>query len=179
MGLLDRRPPLPSAPAFDLDAFMGDWYVQGHIPLGPEADAHNPVESYRRGDGDRIDVAYAFREGSFTGPLKFLKPTGFPTDDDDAEWGMRLVWPFRAEYIVTHVNPDHTETIVGRTKRDHVWIMTKEPMIEDHHYERLVSLATAMGYDADDIRRVPQRWPDEGHPASEGPEGSSMADRYA
>ena len=35
--------PLATVPHVDLGRFMGDWYVQGHIPVGSEADAFNGV----------------------------------------------------------------------------------------------------------------------------------------
>jgi len=161
------HPPLPTEPFVDLERFMGDWYVQGHIPASAEADAFNAVESYAL-EGDRkVLTAYAFRDGGFDGEIEVMEPTGYVRDDaTNAEWGMKFYWLFSAEYLVAHVDDDYTETIIARSARDYVWIMTRDPEISEARYERLVGMVEALGYDTEDLRRVPQRWPDAEHPAA-------------
>ncbi|MEM8712504.1 MAG: lipocalin family protein, partial [Planctomycetota bacterium] len=86
--------PLPTERAVDLDRFMGDWYVQGHVPVGSESTAHNAVESYaREGDSTKILTSYVFRKKGFDGKLKTMEPVGFVDDEDtNATWGMRFIW---------------------------------------------------------------------------------------
>lgn len=150
---------------------MGDWYVQGHIPASAEKTAHNAVESYARDGETKILTSYVFRKGSFDGKLKTMEPTGFVSNrETNATWGMRFLWPFKAEYLVGYVDADYTETIIARSKRDYVWIMTREPEISADRYDALALRVGAMGYDLAELRRVPQQWPDEDHPvaAAEG-----------
>ncbi|MEM9381966.1 MAG: lipocalin family protein [Planctomycetota bacterium] len=163
------RSPLPTASRVEIDRFMGNWYVQGHVPASSEKNAHNAVESYAQDDRGRILTTYAFRDGGFDGDVEVMEPTGFVADDDsNAEWGMKFFrWlPIRMEYLVAYVDDDYSETIVGRTKRDYAWIMTREPEISDARYERLVQRVVELGYAREAIRRVPQRWPDPEHPAA-------------
>ncbi|MEM6671378.1 MAG: lipocalin family protein [Planctomycetota bacterium] len=168
------NPSLPTVSRVELDRFMGDWYVQGHIPAGAEKTAYNAVESYARGDDGRILTSYVFRKGAFDGDLKTMEPVGFVENEaTNAEWGMRFLWPFKAEYLIAHVDDDYTETIVARSKRDYAWILTREPMIADERYEALVARLAELGYEASDVRRVPQRWPDEAHPVSDA--GGNLA----
>ena len=161
--------PLATAPAVDLDRFMGDWYVQGHVPAGAEESAHNAVESYAREPGSkRIDTTYVFRKGGFDGHLKTMEPTGFVENTDtNATWAMRFIWPFKAEYLVAYLDDGYTETIIARSKRDYAWIMTRSPQITDERYAALVERLLKMGYDLAEVRRVPQRWPDPDHPVSQ------------
>lgn len=161
------RPPIETVPEVDLERFMGDWYVLAHLPVGVERDAHNAVESYRLGRGGRIETTYAFRRGGFEGPLKVLTPVGFVRDRESrAVWGMQFVWPFRAEFRIAHLDADYGETIIARTRRDYVWIMAREPQLPPGRLEALEAEAVRMGYPAEAIRRVPQRWPDPEHPVS-------------
>lgn len=161
------HPPLPTEPFVDLDRFMGDWYVQGHIPASAEKDAYNAVESYAR-EGDRkVLTTYAFRDGGFDADVEVMNPTGTVRDrETNAEWGMKFFWLFSAEYLVAHVDEAYSETIVARTARDYVWIMTREPEISDARYGRLAAMVADLGYDVTELRRVPQRWPDPGHPVT-------------
>jgi apolipoprotein D and lipocalin family protein len=160
--------PLATATDVDLDQFMGDWYVQGHVPADAEKTAYNAVESYARAPGSkRIDTTYVFRKGGFDGKLKTMEPTGFVENSDtNATWGMRFLWLFRLEYLIAYLDESYTETIIARRKRDYAWIMTRDPEISSERYEKLVERLVGMGYDPSEIRRVPQRWPDSAHPAS-------------
>ncbi len=159
--------PLATAPYVDLDRFMGDWYVQGHIPASSEKTAHNAVESYARDGETRILTSYVFRKGAFDGKVKTMEPTGFVSNEQtNATWGMRFLWPFKAEYLVGYVDNAYSETIIARSKRDYVWIMTRDPEISNERYSALVERVRAMEYDVTELRRVPQRWPDPEHPVA-------------
>ena len=172
MTLFPRsKDPLPTEQNVDVDRFMGDWYVQGHIPIFTEKNAHNAVESYFRDGEGKIQTVYAFRDGA----IETTKPTGFVEDEiTGAEWSMRFVWPFKAEYLIAYVDDAYTETIVARSKRDYAWIMTRAPEITEERYQALSDRLADLGYDVSELRRVPQRWPDPGHPASQA-DGSSLA----
>ena len=149
----------------ELERFMGDWYVIGSIPIdfffASEAGAHNAVESYALKDDGSIDTRYRFRKGSFDGPLKQFNPTGFVYNEEtNAEWRMQFVWPFKSAYLIVHLDDDYTETIIGVPDRSYIWIMARSPDMSKADYQRLVKLATGMGYDADKIVRIPHKWPE-------------------
>jgi apolipoprotein D and lipocalin family protein len=158
-GCAADRPPIPTVDRVDLDRFMGDWYVIAHIPTFIEDEAYNAVESYRLTEKGRVATTFTFREGGFDGERKTYTPTGYIRDrDSNAVWGMQFIWPFKAEYRVIYLNADYTRTIIGRTARDYVWIMAREPHIPGAAYRRLVDFLAERGYDTAEIRKVPQRW---------------------
>jgi apolipoprotein D and lipocalin family protein len=143
----------------DLERFMGPWYVIANIPTFLEKDAHNAVETYRLNDDGTIATTFTFRKGGFNGKEKEYNPTGFVLDDEtNARWGMRFVWPFKADYRIVWLDEDYTQTVIGRRDRDYVWIMARTPAIPDADYERLVAFVGSLGYDTSLVRRVPQEW---------------------
>jgi len=75
---------------------------------------------------------------------------------------MQFIWPFKSEFLITHLDPDYSQTVIGRNKRDYVWIMARSPQIPESDYLRLVNDLEIQGYDIGKLRRVPQRWPNEG-----------------
>ncbi len=151
--------PLETVEHVDLERFMGDWYVIAHIPTFVEDEAYNAVESYALEDDGTVATTFTFREGGFDGELKTMTPRGFPdATANHAVWGMRFVWPIKADYRIAWLDEDYTVTIVGRNKRDYVWIMARTPSISQARYDELVGKIRAMGYDTGDLRRVPQRW---------------------
>jgi apolipoprotein D and lipocalin family protein len=161
------HPPQRQVEDLDLQRFMGDWYVQAHIPTRTERNAYNGVESYALDGDGRILTTYVFRKGAFDADLKVMEPTGFVSDESNAKWGMRFIWPFKAEFLVSYLDPDYTETIIARTKRDYVWVMTRAPEISDERMAALTAQVAELGYDVSELRRVPQRWPDPGHPVTQ------------
>jgi apolipoprotein D and lipocalin family protein len=154
-------PPLKTVEKVDLPRFMGDWYVIANIPTFIEKAAHNAVESYRLDEDGTIATTFTFRQGGFDGPVKTYTPRGFVRDStSNAVWGMQFIWPFKAEYLIIYLNKEHTQTIIGRNKRDYVWIMARTPEIPDEDYARLIADLAARGYDISKIEKVPQSWPE-------------------
>ncbi|MGE3890909.1 MAG: lipocalin family protein [Steroidobacteraceae bacterium] len=143
----------------DLPRFMGDWYVIANIPTFIEKGAHNAVESYRLDTDGSIDTTFTFRADAFDGKLKRHNPRGFVIEGTgNAQWGMRFIWPFKSDYRIMYLNADYTQTIIGREKRDYVWIMARSPSIADAEYQQLVALLHSEDYDVSKLQRVPQQW---------------------
>jgi apolipoprotein D and lipocalin family protein len=89
---------------------------------------------------------------------KPIPPTGFVRDtDSNSVWDMQFIWPFKVEYRIVHINDDYTQTIIGRNKRDYVWIMARTPALTETEYRGLVRIVAERGYDTDLLRPVPQR----------------------
>lgn len=159
------HPPLPTVPRVDLQRFMGDWFVVAHIPAPGETTAHNGVESYRLLDDGTIATTYAFRDGGFDGDVKVMQPNAVVWDQaTNATWGMQFFWPLRFEYLVTWLDADYQTVIVARTSRDYAWIMARQPNLDTATLVGLERQLALQGYDVSKVRRVPQKWPDPGHP---------------
>lgn len=143
----------------DIDRFMGPWYVIANIPTFLEKGAHNAVETYSLNDDGTIATTFTFRKGSFDGKPKEYNPKAFILDtDSNARWGMRFVWPIKADYRIVYLDDDYTKTIIARQKRDFVWIMARTPTISDDEYDGLVMFVESIGYDTNLLQRVPQSW---------------------
>lgn len=152
-------PPIRTETQVDIDRFMGDWYVIANIPTWIEKGAHNAVESYKLNADGSIATTFTFRQDSFEGEQKTYHPTGYVVDkQSNAIWGMQFIWPFEADYRIVYVSADYSQTIIGRIKRDYVWIMARTPTISDSDYQKLMQLIKDQGYDTAQIQKVPQQW---------------------
>jgi apolipoprotein D and lipocalin family protein len=157
----DDTPTLAPVAQVDLHRFMGDWYVIAHIPARPERNAYNAVESYALDDKGRVQTTFRYRDGGFDAPLETMRPVGYVRPDtNNAVWGMRVVWPIKAEYVIAYLDEAYTTTIIGRSKRDYAWIMARTPTMDDAAYEGLLVRLEGMGYARSAVRRVPQQWPE-------------------
>jgi apolipoprotein D and lipocalin family protein len=151
--------PIRTEESVDLHRFMGDWYVIANIPTFIEKEAYNALETYElEDDGRRVNTTFTFNKGGFDGPLKEYNPTGFVREGTgNAVWGMQFIWPIKAEYRIVYVDDAYTQTIIGRTKRDYVWVMARTPQISDAEYAKLLSIVEEAGYNMDELRSVPQQ----------------------
>ena len=150
--------PLRPVDNVDLERFMGDWYVIANIPTALERDAHNAVESYRLNGDGTIGTTFTFRDGSFDGKKKQYNPRAWVSAESNAVWGMQFIWPIKADYRIVYLDEDYSVTVIGRNKRDYVWIMAREPNISDRDYEMLLGVVESLGYDMSKVERVPQQW---------------------
>jgi apolipoprotein D and lipocalin family protein len=70
---------------------------------------------------------------------------------------MRFVWPFKAQFLITYLSPDYSQTIIARDKRDFFWIQARTPQISEEDYQRLLKMLAEQGYDMSKVRKVPQQ----------------------
>lgn len=149
--------PLPTEPQVDIPRFMGTWHVIAHIPAFLERHAHAATETYELQPPNVVKTTFRFRDGSLTGAEKVYRPTGYVDQSSGGGlWGMQFVWPIRAEFRIMHVSADYQYTIIGRSKRDYVWIMARAPEVPESAYRALVQRVSDAGYDISRLRRVPQ-----------------------
>ena len=148
--------PIHTVDKVDLNRFMGDWYVIASIPTFIEKDAFNAMESYRIDDDGTVATTFRFNKGSLDGPIKEYNPRGFIRDEtSNAVWDMQFIWPFKAEYRIIYLSEDYSQTVIGRTKRDYVWIMARKNSIPNIDFEKLLKFLLEQDYNINDIRKVP------------------------
>jgi apolipoprotein D and lipocalin family protein len=151
--------PIDTVEHVDLKRFMGEWYVIANIPTFIETDAYNAIETYKMNEDGSIATTFTFRQGSAEGNRKQYNPTGFIVDkQSNALWDMQFIWPFKAEYRVIYLDDDYQTTIIGRSKRDYVWLMSRQPGIDENNYRSLLRFIQSQGYDIDKVQKVPQVW---------------------
>ncbi len=153
------NPPIRIEKAVDINRFMGDWYVIANIPTFIEKGAHNAIESYKLNSDGSIATKFSFNQDSFNGEKKEYHPTGYVYDEkSNAIWGMQFIWPFKSDYRIVYLDKDYNHTIIGRIKRDYVWIMARNPTIPEDEYKKMVQIIEQEGYDISKLKIVPQQW---------------------
>ncbi|WP_251359700.1 lipocalin family protein [Kangiella sp. TOML190] len=158
LSACSNLPPIRTEAQVDLNRFMGDWYVIANIPTFIEKGAHNAVESYQLDDEGNILTQFQFNQDGFNGKIKTYNPKGFVWDKtSNAVWGMQFIWPIEMEYRIVYLNQDYSQTIIGRSDRDYVWIMARTPQISEQTYRKLVSIVRDQGYDTSQLVKVPQQ----------------------
>jgi apolipoprotein D and lipocalin family protein len=152
----DGGEPMETVPYVDLKRYMGDWYVVANIPTFVEKEAYNPIERYKLNPDGTIATTFTFNKGSFDGPLKTFHPKGFVLDKEtNAHWGMQFIWPIKGDFRIIYLDEDYQTTVIGRAKRDYVWVMKRTPTFTDAEYEQMRAFIESVGYDASKLQRPP------------------------
>jgi apolipoprotein D and lipocalin family protein len=136
----------------DIPKFMGRWYVQASIPTPFERHARAPVEHYALMADGRIHTTFSYRDKQPDGPMKTSESIGFIQDPSNARWAMQIIWPFRADYRIVYLDPDYQYTVIGRIKKDYLWIMSRNTDIPQVELEKMMRLASSLGYDQSQIK---------------------------
>ena len=143
----------------DIEKFMGDWFVISVIPTFLEKDIFNAIETYTLNSDGTVSTEFSFNKGGFDGDRKTYNPKGFIMDKkSNALWGMQFIWPIKADFRVVYLSDDYSYTIIGRNKRDYVWLMSRSPIMSDEDYSDAMNFIESIGYDMSKIVKIPQKW---------------------
>ena len=153
----ETQAPVPRVQQVDLQRYAGPWFIIGSIPLSLEKGAHNPVETYTPQSDGTIKTVFQFREEAFDGDLetKNTEATVVP-GTNNAEWEVKLFWVIKGQYVISHLEPDYSAAIIARDKRDHVWILSRTPTLDDSRMTAYRDRITKMGYDISKFEVFPQ-----------------------
>ena len=137
----------------DLERFMGQWYVLANIPTPFDRDVVNPLEYYELNDNGSVATTFSFRKQN--GELKKYTMTGYPRElPDNGIWGMQVIWPIRADYRIVYLDEHYEYAVIGRNKRDYLWLMSRTAYVDEQRFQALVDLAVDLGYERDAIVRT-------------------------
>ena len=151
-----KLPPLKLVNQVDIPRFMGKWYVIANIPTFLEEGAHNATESYELDKDGNIEITFRYNKDSLNGPVKEYHPKGFIHDrNSNAEWRVRFLWPFLADYLVIDLADDYSFTVIGVPSRKYLWIMARSKTMDPKTYANVVERIAAQGYDVSKIQKIP------------------------
>jgi len=141
------REPMQPVSHLNIERFMGDWYVLANIPTFPERGALNPIERYELNPDGTIKTTFSFIN-SKSGEARELNAKGFVREGtSNAVWGMQFIWPIKADYRIVYLDPEYSTTIIGRNKRDYLWIMSRDKQVSEERLAELIEIAAKLGYD--------------------------------
>ena len=173
LGLLPgcrSTPPAPhTAPAVDLPAVMGDWYVIAHVPYFTERGHVGGRDQYTLRDDGRIAVRYLYRTG-FSQPWKELDATAtVKPGTGNRTWRLKFFRFVGAEQQILEVAPDNSWMLLAAPGRDLAWIFARRPVLDETLYRSLVDKLHVYGVDTDKVWRMPHVPEQVGRPGFERP----------
>ena len=114
--------------------------------------------SYARNADDTVTVVNACRKDDGTmqraeGLARVVGPAKLEVRFAPAWLGfLPFVW---GDYQVIDLAPDYSYAVVGEPSREYLWILARDPRMEDATYARITGGLAALGYDAAKLLRNP------------------------
>ena len=143
----------------DLERYAGKWYEIARFPHRFEKDLVGVTATYTIRNNGKIDVLNEGYKNTLDG--KYKRAGAFAKIPDKTNTGRLKVyffWPFGADYLILELDREnYNYALVGSSSDNYLWILSRDPVMDDGTYQMLVEKASARGYDVSRLEKVPQR----------------------
>lgn len=162
-----EREPLETVPEVDLDRYQGKWYEIARLPnFFQRKCLGNVTAEYTRRDDGSIGVRNACEvEGgkvdSVEGVARVAEPGHGNARLEVSFLPGALRWiPFTwGDYWVIALDPGYQYAVVGAPGRKYLWILARDPRMDEDTYRRLIDVAASQGFDTAAVTRTDQATP--------------------
>lgn len=151
-----------AVPDVDLDAYMGTWYEQAHLPMyfQRKCDRNTTANYNLRPDG-QVDVLNSCEadDGRRIVAQGVARKVGNSTSRLEVRFApaflsfLPFVW---GDYWIIGLDEGYRWSVVGSPDRKYLWILSREKQLPDATYRQLVDLAKAQGFDTSRLVRTRQ-----------------------
>ncbi len=154
-GSAEEKQPLETVSSVDLGRYVGRWYEIARLPNRHQKDCESDVTAtYTLRDDGKITVLNQCRKAS--GEIKNRKGTAKVVDQaTNAKLKVSFFWPFSGNYWILELGPNYEYAVVGEPKRENLWILSREPRMDEELYRGLLDRAAAQGFDISRVIRTP------------------------
>jgi len=158
LGASAAHPDLHTVEHVDLQRYMGRWNVISHTPNFFEKYKVGTSDNYTMDPDGTIHVVFLFRKDAITNHRKSWNGTGHVVNaTTNADWKVRMLWPFTAGYHILVLDPDYQWVVVAGDKGKLIWIMSRSTYLPEELYNRIVQKVAARGLDAGKLEKVQQQ----------------------
>jgi apolipoprotein D and lipocalin family protein len=142
----------------DIDRYIGRWYEIARLPNSFEKGLVCTTATYSMKKNGKISVVNEGRKGSREGRASRATATAWVVDPaEPGKLKVSFFWPFASDYwIIALDTEEYRFAMVAGSDRKFLWILSREPVMEDRLYKELVESARMMGFDTDLLYKVPQ-----------------------
>ena len=138
--------------SIDTAKYQGDWYVIGFKPSFLDKNWINTKEHYAwNAEKGYFDVTATYNKKP-GGKQKSAGEKVIPVEGSrHSKWIARIGFFIRADYYVYKIVDDYSYVVIGHPKQKYLYIMSREPKMEESTYTELVDFAVGLGYQKADI----------------------------
>ncbi len=154
---VEAAPPLQVVPSVDFNRYAGKWYEIARLPNRFQRDcASNTTATYMLRPDGKITVVNECRKAD--GVQKSAKGTARVTDAKGPNTKLKVsfFWPFSGNYWIIDLDPEYRWVVVGEPGLDYLWVLSREPRMDEALYGKMVERAKQQGYDVGKLMKTAQ-----------------------
>jgi len=143
-----NQPPVQVVPSVDLARYAGKWYEIARLPNRfQRACATDITASYTLRPDGKITVVNQCRKPD--GTMKVAKGTARRASAKEPGTKLKVTffWPFYGNYWIIDLDPEYRWVVVGEPDRKYLWILGREPKLDEALYQQILERAKHQGYD--------------------------------
>lgn len=148
------NPPLHPVKSVDLKRYSGKWYEIARYPNWFQKDCVGDVTAtYTPLPDGAVKVVNTCRKAD--GTVKSITGRAVPVaGTENARLKVSFFGPFQGDYWIIELDGKNYQwAVVGHPSRKYLWILSRQPQMDDRLYRKLVDLAVQQGYVAAKIRK--------------------------
>lgn len=145
--------PVTAIPALDLNRYLGKWYEICRLPLKWEDEAAADITarySLEPNGTVRVDNRCFNAEGKPTQALGEATPVNDGKSQLKVSFlpeGLRWVPFTKGDYWVLKLDPGYRLSLVGTPDRNHLWLLAREPNVDEAEKAAYLAEARRQGFD--------------------------------
>lgn len=148
---------LQTVPNVDLKKYCGKWYEIASFPQSFQKGCHCTTAEYTLTDKDYVIVENRCNKDSITGKESYIKGKAFVEENSgNSKLKVQFFWPFRAKYWIIDLASDYSYAVVGHPNRKYLWILSREPKMNEEIYTQIISRLKEKGFDLNKIQKTEQ-----------------------
>lgn len=142
--------------SLDVQRYLGTWYEIARFDHRFERDLECVTAHYSLRDDGMIKVINRGRNTK-SGEWKDAEGKAAALNTPaDGQLKVSFFGPFYSGYNVLVLDKDYRYALVAGPNRNYLWILSRTPTLDEDHYNALVDIANAQGFDTSALLRIPQ-----------------------
>ncbi len=140
-------PQLMTVPHVDLTRYSGVWYEIARIEHFFQKGCLGSSATYTLLPNGEVEVINRCVNEA-DGALREAKGRAWSVDPvGNARLKVSFFWPFRGDYWIMELGGDYEYAVVGAPKRDYLWVLARQPVMEASVYNGIVQRIARQGFD--------------------------------
>jgi apolipoprotein D and lipocalin family protein len=141
----------------DLNRYAGKWFEIASFPQRFQKGCTATTAEYSLTEKGYLIVENRCNKRGRGGKQSYIKGKVFTDKNSgNAKLKVQFFWPFRGKYWIIDLADDYSYAVVGHPNRKYLWILSRNPIMDDILYEQITNRVKAMGFDISKLKHTSQ-----------------------
>ena len=148
--------PLETVDKVDVQRYLGKWYEIANLPNSFQKGCNCTTAEYSLIDSETIRVVNKCNKDSVNGEPNEAKGKAFVVENSgNAKFRVQFFWPFRGNYWIIELDKEnYSYAVIGEPSRKYLWILAREPKMDETTYNMLVEKCRQKGFDVAKLQKT-------------------------